>query len=121
MTYTELFAKRPRVAQNPKLEEALSKWVVQCQTRNVALTEEMIKVKTNVFSERLALPEITIEFSSGWLQRSQKQNKLCRIRIHEESDSANEEAMDAAFPGLRAIIVRYEPHDVFNTEETGMS
>ena len=49
MTDTELSAKRPRVAQNPKLEEDLSTWTVQCQTRNVALTGEVIEVKVNVF------------------------------------------------------------------------
>ena len=65
---TELSTKLPRVAQNPKLEDALSTWVVQCQTRNVALTGEIIKVRAKVFFERLGLPEGTIKYFSGWLQ-----------------------------------------------------
>ena len=49
MIDTELSAKRYRVAQNPKLGDALSTWVVQCQTRNVALTGEIITAKANIF------------------------------------------------------------------------
>ena len=121
MIDTELSSKLPRVAQNPKLEKAFSTWVVQCQTRNVALTGEIIKVKAKVLSERLHLPEGTIKFSSGWLQRLQKRDKLRSIGIHGESVSANEKVMGESFPSLRAVIARYEPQDVFNMDETDMS
>ena len=65
MTNTKLSAKRPRIAQNSKLEEFLSTWVVQCQTKNVVLTGEVIKAKNKVLSKRLGLPEGTIKFSCG--------------------------------------------------------
>ena len=73
------------------------------------------------FTERLGLPQGTIKFSSGWLQRYQRSNKLRSIRIHGDIGSANEVATDAALPGLRAVIARYEPQNVFNMDETGMS
>ena len=51
------------------------------------------------------------------MQRFQKLYKLRSIRIYVKSSSSNEEAMDAALPGLRAVIARYEPYDVFNMDK----
>ena len=93
----------------------------QCPTRNVSLAGEIIKVKTKVFSERLGLPEGPIKFYSRYLQRLQKRNKLRSIRIHVGSSSGKEESMEAALTGLRPVIARYKPQDVFNIHETGMS
>ena len=63
----ELFAKRPRTAHNLNLEDALSTCVLQCQTRNVSLTREIIDVKAKVFYQRLDPFRGTITFSSGCL------------------------------------------------------
>ena len=70
VTYTKPFTERLRVAQKLELDEALSTSMLQCHTRNVNLTEEIIKVKVEVFYECLGLPEGTIKFSCGCLQCS---------------------------------------------------
>ena len=71
-------------------------------------------------SEVLSLPEVTTNFSSGYSQRSLQLNKLRSIRIYGESISANEVVMDAALPGLWAVIVRYKPKDVFSMDGIGV-
>ena len=55
-------------------------------------------------------------FSSGQLQRQQERNKLHSIRIFGECGSATKEAMDAELHGLRAVVARYEPKDVFDID-----
>uniref|UniRef100_M4BCI9 Uncharacterized protein n=1 Tax=Hyaloperonospora arabidopsidis (strain Emoy2) TaxID=559515 RepID=M4BCI9_HYAAE len=76
------------------------------------------EVKVEVFSERLSLPEDTIKLLSGSSQRFKLRNKLRSLSVYGESGLANEEAMDAALAGLRAVIDRCEPKDVFNMGET---
>ena len=45
MTSSSLDVKKPRVSHHPLLEEALVFWILQCQSRNVAVTGNLIKVK----------------------------------------------------------------------------
>src|SRR5690349_7948162 len=43
MSPAVLTSKKPRVTQNPQLEEALAYWILQCQMKKVSLTGNMIK------------------------------------------------------------------------------
>ncbi|KAI1001231.1 hypothetical protein K3495_g6964 [Podosphaera aphanis] len=50
MTPTSLSAKRPRISQHPQLDEALLFWVLQCESRGVAVTGSLIKAIGTVVS-----------------------------------------------------------------------
>ena len=56
MTSSNLDAKKPRVSHHPLLEEALVFWILQCQSRNVAVAGNLIKVKAQKFREQLSFP-----------------------------------------------------------------
>ena len=103
----DLDAKRPRVARNTQVEETLATWVLQCQTRRVGLSGELIKVKAKNFAEPLGILKDAINISDGWKQRFQERNKLSCIKINGESGSAYHEAIDGTLPGLRALIAQY--------------
>ncbi|KAI1000231.1 hypothetical protein K3495_g7965 [Podosphaera aphanis] len=50
MTPTSLSAKRPRISQHPQLDEALLFWVLQYESRRVAVTGSLIKAIGTVVS-----------------------------------------------------------------------
>ena len=95
----DLAAKRPRVAKNPQLEEVLATWILQCQTRRVGLSRELIKVKAKSVAERLGIPKDAVKIFDGWKQRFQERNKLLCIKIHSESGLADQEVIDGACRG----------------------
>ena len=116
----DLAAKHPRFAKNPQLEEALATWVRQCQTRRFGLSGELSKVKAKKFAERLGIPKDAAKISDGWKQHFQERNKLRCIKIHGESGSADQEAIDGALLGLRAPIAQYPQKDVYKLDKIGM-
>ncbi|KAI0994996.1 hypothetical protein K3495_g13185 [Podosphaera aphanis] len=117
MTPPSLFAKRPRISQHPQLDEALLFWVLQCESRRVAVTGSLIKAKAKKFSEQLGITER--EFSNGWLQRFQQRNQLRCIKSHGESGSAETAGMEQAIPTLQNTIQDYQLSDIYNMDETG--
>ena len=119
MAPTSLEAKRPRLAQHPDLEEALATWVLQCQSRNVAVNGLLIKAKAEAFAARLNITADSAKFSNGWLQHFQERHKLRSFRIHGESGSADIEAIELALPDLQELIMTYDRRDVYNMDETG--
>ena len=54
MTDKELSAKSLRGDYNPKMEEDLSTWVLQCQTKECYLIREIIEIKVRYFLDALA-------------------------------------------------------------------
>ncbi|KAI0996135.1 hypothetical protein K3495_g12046 [Podosphaera aphanis] len=117
MTPASFSAKRPRISQHPQLDEALLFWVLQCESRRVAVTGSLIKAKAKKFSEQLGITER--EFSNGWLQRFQQRNQLRCIKSHGESGSADTAGMEQAIPTLQNTIQDYQLSDIYNMDETG--
>ncbi|KAI1002593.1 hypothetical protein K3495_g5607 [Podosphaera aphanis] len=117
MTPTSLSAKRPRISQHPQLDEALLFWVLQCESRKVAVTSSLIKAKAKKFSEQLGITER--EFSKGCLQRFQQRNQLRCIKSHGESGSAERAGMEQAISTLQNTIRDYQLSDIYNMDETG--
>lgn len=118
MSAADLDAKRPRVATNPQLEEALALWILQCQNRNVALTSHLIKVKGQSFADRLGIQN-HIEFSNGWLHKFQQRHTLKSFKSHGESGSADLQALEHAMPQLQNVIAGYDLANIYNMDETG--
>ena len=117
MTPTSLSAKRPRISQHPQLDEALLFWVLQCESRRVAVTGSLIKAKAKKFSEQMGITER--EFSNGWLQRFQQRNQLRCTKSHGESGSADTAGMEQAISILQNTIQDHQLRDIHNMDETG--
>lgn len=115
----DLLAKRPRTVNFPKLEEALSMRILQCQGRKVPINSAVIRVKGRNFARDLNIPDDAIKFSNGWLHKFQQRHKMKAFKIYGESGSTNSHVIEAALPDLRALISRYARHDVYNMDETG--
>ena len=117
ITPTSFSAKRTGISQHPQLDEALLFWVLQCESRRVAVTGSLIKAKAKKFSEQLGITER--EFSNGWLQRFQQRNQLRCIKSHGESGSADTAGMEQAISILQNTIQDYQLRDIYNMDETG--
>ena len=92
-------------------------WVLQCESRRVAVTGSLIKAKAKKFSKQLEITER--EFSNGRLQRFQQRNQLRCIKSHGESGSADTAGMKQAIPTLQNTIQGYQLRDIYNMDETG--
>ena len=116
MTPTSLSAKRPRISQHPQLDEALLFWVLQCESRRVAVTGSLTKAKAKKISKQLGITER--EFSNGRLQRFQQRNQLRCIKSYGESGSADTAGMEQAIPTLQNTFQDYLLRDIYNMDET---
>lgn len=117
--------KRSRKGKVHKREEALYQWL-QAQyvaRRNVsgAMIQEvgsrlLRKANASVGEDR----RIEMSFSNGWLARFKSRWGLKSYKSHRESGDADQNALDAAMPVVRARIRSYNLKDIFNADESGL-
>jgi hypothetical protein len=118
---TVIDAKRKRQSKvkYPELEERLLEWILTFQHTG-QLTGETLKTKAEQISSHLYPGESTLTFSQGWLAKFKRRHGLRQFVSHGESGSVDVTIVEEALPDLRDLISRYEPHNVFNADETGL-
>lgn len=114
-------AKRCSNVRCEQMEKTLINWILDCQKRGICLTGEAIKAKGQRFLELLEVPKSEwISFSQGWLDKFKERHGLKLYRIHGESGAVNNELLAEALPAIKAVLAQYEPHNIFNMDETGL-
>src|SRR5947199_144182 len=86
---TSIPTYRHREVKYPLLEQALSIWVKQALSKNMILSDNILREKAKEFAKDLNITEDMIGFSNGWLGGFKSRNNLSKKRIHEESNSAH--------------------------------
>ncbi|CAB4491435.1 unnamed protein product [Rhizophagus irregularis] len=111
---------RHREVKYPSLEQALSIWVKQALSKNMILSDNILREKAKEFAQDLNIAENAIGFSNGWLGGFKSRNNLSKQRIHGESNSAPLSTLPELRAELQELISKYDPNDVFNFDETGL-
>ncbi|CAB5323547.1 unnamed protein product [Rhizophagus irregularis] len=111
---------RHREVKYPSLEQALSIWVKQALSKNMILSDNILREKAKEFAQDLNIAENAIGFSNGWLGGFKSRNNLSKQRIHGESNSAPLSTLPELRAELQELISKYDPNDVFNFDEMGL-
>lgn len=117
MNSTELTAKRVNEVVNKELDETLAAWVLKCQQAGAALTGHLIMQKGEALAETM---QPAPSFSHGWLYKFLVRHKLQGVKMHGESGSVDQEAVQAAITNIQQVIAEFDPNDVYNMDETGL-
>ena len=112
--------KRVRVIAHPQLDTALANWVLQMQYQKLRIDTAIIQAKAVQFGRTLDIPDGTLQFSNGWLQKFCKRHRFQEFRIHGESGDAQMQNIEEELQHIKHIIAQYTPDDIYNMDETGL-
>src|ERR1700761_5420619 len=69
--------KWPPFVEHPKVEKALSIWVLQVQAKRIRLTGEVLRARAHKFAELQGIKvEDFLILSNGWLEKFKEQHNL---------------------------------------------
>jgi hypothetical protein len=120
ITNTSIPTYKHRDVKYPLLEQALSIWVKQALSKNMVLSDNILREKAKEFAQDLNITSNMIGFSNGWLGGFKSRNNLSKQRIHGEANSAPLSTLPELRAELQELISKYDPSDVFNCDETGL-
>ncbi len=100
-----------------KLELALKEFVLTYQHRTI-LSDAILIEKAKQLADELNIPEGTLQFSSGWLQKFKDRNNILQIKLQGEANSADENAIAEALPLLWNKCAKYPLERIYNMDET---
>jgi len=89
----------------------------------VLLAGEVLHQKWNNFADLVGVPEDErLHLSNGWLDHFKTRNGLKDIKWHGKAASASVNTMEHERKRIQELIkkYRYELHDIFNMDETGL-
>lgn len=107
-----------------EIDNALLEWFKTCRTRNIAITDELLRTKAQSFLSSLpscSTFEGESTISLPWIQRWKRRHNITSKVICGESGSVSEDAyrywLSTTVPSL---LQRFSPSDIFNGDETGL-
>ncbi|CAB4411964.1 unnamed protein product [Rhizophagus irregularis] len=112
-------AKRHKAVFVPELEFALKEFVLTYQHKTI-LSDALLIEKAKSLADELEVPQGTLQFSNGWLQKFKDRNGIRQVKLQGEADSADENAITEALPLLRSKCAEYPPDRIYNMDETGL-
>lgn len=76
-------AKRHKSVTFPELELALKEFILIYQSKTI-LSDALIIEKAKQLADRLGIPNGTLSFSPGWLQKFKDRNGIRQQKLHGE-------------------------------------
>ncbi|CAB5352374.1 unnamed protein product [Rhizophagus irregularis] len=111
--------KRHKPVAVPELELALKEFVL-CYQHKTILSDAILIEKAKLLANELEVPQETLQFSNGWLQKFKERNSIRQVKLHGEANSADENAIAEALPLLQNKCAEYPPDRIYNMDETGL-
>ncbi|GFU19302.1 tigger transposable element-derived protein 6 [Trichonephila clavipes] len=110
---------RKRVSKGnfPRLEQCLVSWMRQCREQNIPMGGSLLKEKAKAFAKELGIDFLA---SEGWLTNFKKRNEIVFKKMCGESSSVDFNVCSKWQNSLSDLIKKYEPRNIFNTDETGL-
>ena len=112
-------AKRHKSVTVPELELALREFVLIYQDKAI-LSEAILIEKAKELADGLGIPDGTLKFSAGWLQKFKDRNGIRQQKLHGEASSANLAAIADSLPLLKSKCECYSLDRIYNMDETGL-
>ena len=83
--------------------------------------DDVLVRKADELRESLSITDTDFKISHGWLQRFKLRHEIACHYLHGEAGDADAAAGVAlAMEKMPSILKDYDPHDVFNFDETGL-
>ncbi|KNE89028.1 hypothetical protein PSTG_17517, partial [Puccinia striiformis f. sp. tritici PST-78] len=117
VTYNGGTVKRQRTAAYPQLKQALFNWFIEAQSRQMPINDNILRTKAQKFANLLT---IDLKLSNGWLYKFKNRFHINKIELHGEAGSVDKDEAEVARKQVLAIVEGYEPHNVYNADETGL-
>lgn len=119
-----LQSQRSSAGEWPELEAALFEWQQRMQKKRAVITGELLKQQAVKLWNALLQYQGAEQpkFSNGWLQGFQRRFNIKEFVNHGEAASAEIDKPDAIaqMEKVRLLVVKYDPDDVLNMDETGL-
>ena len=112
-------AKRHKSVKVPKLKLALKEFVLIYQDKAI-LSKAILIEKAKELADGLGIPNGTLKFSAGWLQKFKDRNGIHQQKLHGEASSANLAAIADSLPLLKSKCECYSLDRIYNMDETGL-
>ena len=112
------YRKRARQSTGVDVETALLCWFWQMRRKNVPNNGPMLLEKALSLAIQL---NSDYQFNPSWLERLTKRENISFQKIHGEKravDTEGAESWTSQF--LPSIVEGYEPHNIFNADESGL-
>ena len=112
-------AKRHKPVTVPELDLALREFVLNYQHKTI-LSDALLIEKAKQLAIGFEVPEGTMQFSSGWLQKFKERNGIHQEKLQGEAASADQVAIADALPILHEKCASYSLERIYNMDETGL-
>ena len=116
---TQPNAKHHKSVTVPQLELALKEFVLVYQDTAI-LTDAILTEKAKQLADGLGVPDETLKFSAGWLQKFKERHGIRLRKLHGESSSVDTTTIANTLPLLKNICESYPPERIYNMDETGL-
>lgn len=101
-------AKRHKPVTIPELELALKEFILIYQNKTI-LSDAVIIEKAKKLANSLEIPDGTLSFSHGWLQKFKDRNGIHQQKLHGEASSVDLSIVVDALPLLKNKCENYPP------------
>jgi hypothetical protein len=121
MTPEQLVMKNDRKALYPSLESELANFISDMEAHNQPLSGDSITAHAKFIATQQRIDPMP-KFSTGWLEKFKRRHGFRGYISHGESGSTgfSEEQIITSVEELRCLLDRYEEHDIYNFDETGL-
>lgn len=110
--------KRARQGHAPLLEERLMAWFREMRAKKAEISGPLLLEKARALSDEIG---VGMQFSDSWITRFKERNHLKFATLHGEAGGADTASANHWIKEvLPTILAEYEPHNVFNLDETGL-
>ena len=121
---SNLERKRQRVGAVPELEQQLIAWFNMMRNKKAEISGPLLIEKARSLAKEHSNAtgeNLDMDFSEGWLSGFKSRHNIHFRKLHGEgADADREGADDWARNVLPTLLLRYEPEDVYNCDETGL-
>lgn len=112
-------SKRNKPLMDERLEECLIVFVRQARAMKIPISGPIVREKARQFASSIGLQNF--KASNGWLIKFMKRHNISFKKLCGESASVDTTVTDDwKEHTLPKIIEDYEPHNIFNADETGL-
>jgi hypothetical protein len=114
---------RSSVGRFTELEDMLYIWIDSMRRANLLVPPSLAIAKVKSIASNLSIPEMDFKASWQWLSRFTVRQGLQKMLLHGEGAEVNKFDLRllVALDDLYAIIAQYDPENVYNMDETGLS
>ena len=110
--------KMRKLAKHSDMEEALFLWFSNVRSKNVTVTDDILRAKAKEFGKELNVSDFA--YSNGWLQRFKTRHSIGNHVISGESAGVDRELVSDGREIAASVVKGYNLCDVFNMDETGL-